>query len=285
MMKRRISLLMVMVLVLLCGCTAKKVENKAPENKVEDNKAIETAKENSNNLYEVNKIYYLGQSSNMDVDGDGKEDNITFESDYNNSLNGEDNFKLTINGNQFVCEGNSIDSELMALSLDGKELFLITYDDGPSSDPLSTFYKFHEGTIKELGYIDDDIRDCKLKDNEIVGRFRCDLFQTQSAYGSWKLNSEGKIERVVADEYNLCKEQNTTTLIKNLSVHKEKKLSSEKSIITPQKIEFTKTDTKNWTYVEGADGAGGWMYTNENREIEELGLYPGDVFENLVIYD
>ena len=70
-----------------------------------------------------------------------------------------------------------------------------------------------------------------------------------------------------------------------MSVHKEKKLSSEKSIITPQKIEFTKTDTKNWTYVEGADGAGGWMYTNENREIEELGLYPGDVFENLVIYD
>ena len=289
-MKRRLSILAVMVLVLLCGCAAKKVESKTPENKdpqkkSEDVKVIETAKENNHVLYEVNKIYNLGQSAKMDVDGDGKKDTITFESADNKPSNGEDNVKLTINGNQFVCEGMNMEKELMALSLDGKELFLITYENGPSSDPLSMFYKYHEGTIKEVGYLVDDIRVCKIKDNEIFGLFRCDLIQTQLGYGSWKINSEGKLEQVIADEYNLYNEQNTTTLIKDLPVHKEKNLASEKSILAPQKIVFTKTDTKNWTYVEGADGTGGWMYTNDNRVIEELGLAPGDVFENLVLYD
>ena len=71
----------------------------------------------------------------------------------------------------------------------------------------------------------------------------------------------------------------------NLPVHKEKNLSAEKSLIIPQKITFTKSDAKNWTYVEGADGTGGWVYTNGNRVIEELGLATGDVFENLVLYD
>ena len=71
----------------------------------------------------------------------------------------------------------------------------------------------------------------------------------------------------------------------NLPVHKEKNLSSEKSMITPQKITFTKSDAKNWTYVEGADGTGGWVYTNSNRVIEELGFAAGEVFENLVLYD
>ena len=300
MMKSRLSILVVMVFVLLSGCTAKEVENKASENKapenmapenkapqkkVEDIKIIETVKDNNNVLYEMNKIYYLGQSAKMDVDGDGKKDTITFESDYYSPLGREENFKLTINENQFACKGMNIQEELMALSLDGKELFLITYEDGPSGDPLSMFYRYHEGTFEKMGYIVDDIRNCKIKDNEIIGLFRCDLIQTQLAYGSWKLNSEGKLEQVVADEYNLYNEQNTTTLIKNLPVHKEKNLSSETSTITPQKIVFTKSDAKNWTYVEGADGTSGWMYSNENREIEELGLAVGDVFENLVLYD
>jgi len=289
-MKSRLSILVVMVFVLLSGCTAKEVENKAPEKKdpqkkVEDIKIIETAKDNNNVLYEMNKIYYLGQSAKMDVDGDGKKDTITFESNYTVPLNGIENFQLTINGNQFVDEGMRIEREVMALSLDGKELFLIIYEDGPSGDPLSRFYQYREGTIEEIGYIFYDIRRCKIKDNEIFGLFRCDLIQTQLAYGSWKLNSDGKIEQVVADEYNLYNEQNTPTLIKDLPVHKEKNLSSETSIITPQKVVFTKTDTKNWTYVEGADGTSGWMYSNENREIEELGLAVGDVFENLVLYD
>ena len=289
-MKRRLGILAVMVFVLLCGCTAKEVEkkepkNKTPEKKVEDVKIIETAKENGNIIYDVNKIYNLGQSAKMDVDGDGKKDTITFESEYNVPQNGEDQFKITINGNQLVCEGMNIEEELMALSLDGKELFLITYEDGPSRDPLSLFYNYHEGTFEKIGDIVDDIRNCKIKDNEIIGLFRCDLIQTQRAYGSWKLNSEGKLEQVIADEYNLYNEQNTTTLIKDLPVHKEKNLSSDKSILTPQKVVFTKTDTKNWTYVKCADGTGGWMYTNENLVIEELKLAPGEVFENLVLYD
>lgn len=290
MMKRRLSILIVMVLVLLCGCTAKKVDNKVPENKVpekkaEDIKIIETTKENGNTIYEVNKIYNLGQSAKMDVDGDGKKDTITFESVENELRNGIENFQIVINGNKFVGEGIHFLKELMALSLDGKELFLITYEDGPSGDPLSIFYRYHKGAIEKIGNIFYDIRQCEIKDNEIFGLFSCDLIQTQLAYGSWKINAGGKLEQVVADEYNLYNEPNTTTLIKNLPVHKEKNLSSEKSMITPQKITFTKSDAKNWTYVEGADGTGGWVYTNGNRVIEELGLAPGDVFENLVLYD
>ena len=51
MMKSRLSILVVMVFVLLSGCTAKEVDNKPPENKVpekkvEDNKIIEPVKEN-----------------------------------------------------------------------------------------------------------------------------------------------------------------------------------------------------------------------------------------------
>lgn len=290
MMKRRLSILIVMVLVLLCGCTAKKVDNKVPENKVpekkaEDIKIIETTKENGNTIYEVNKIYNLGQSAKMDVDGDGKKDTITFESVENELRNGIENFQIVINGNKFVGEGIHFLKELMALSLDGKELFLITYEDGPSGDPLSIFYRYHRGAIEKIGNIFYDIRQCEIKDHEIFGLFSCDLIQTQLAYGSWKINAGGKLEQVVADEYNLYNEPNTTTLIKNLPVHKEKNLSSEKSMITPQKITFTKSDAKNWTYVEGADGTGGWVYTNGNRVIEELGLAPGDVFENLVLYD
>ena len=290
MMKRRLSILIVMVLVLHCGCTAKKVDNKVPENKVpekkaEDIKIIETTKENGNTIYEVNKIYNLGQSAKMDVDGDGKKDTITFESVENELRNGIENFQIVINGNKFVGEGIHFLKELMALSLDGKELFLITYEDGPSGDPLSIFYRYHKGAIEKIGNIFYDIRQCEIKDHEIFGLFSCDLIQTQLAYGSWKINAGGKLEQVVADEYNLYNEPNTTTLIKNLPVHKEKNLSSEKSMITPQKISFTKSDAKNWTYVEGADGTGGWVYTNGNRVIEELGLAPGDVFENLVLYD
>lgn len=40
----------------------------------------------------MNKIYNLGQSAKMDVDGDGKKDTITFESVENELRNGIENF-------------------------------------------------------------------------------------------------------------------------------------------------------------------------------------------------
>lgn len=291
MMKSRISILVVMVLILLSGCTMKEVENKIPDNKepakkVEDNKILEPEEGNKPLLYEVNKIYNLGQSAEMDIDGDGKKDTITYVRGVSESGNSMDHYVLTINENELKGVGNRMEWDLLALSLDGKELFLIIYDDGPSADPLSSFYQYDDGILEHIGDMDDDIRACQIKDNQIFGMFRCDLIQTQVAYGSWKINAEGKLVAEEYEEYRLVDDdQYKSTLLMDLPVHKEKDLSTEITVIAPQKVAFLKTDLNNWTYVEAVDGTGGWMYNNEDRIIEELGLAPMDVFENLTMYD
>ena len=236
--------------------------------------------------FEANILYTFGDSFKMDIDGDGKNESITFAKDAVISEPYMEQYTLSVNGNEIKIIGDQIDQDLLALSLDGKELFLVVLDNGASADYVSTFFRYRNEQLEVVGELYDDISTCEMSNNQIHGFFRCDMIQTQYAYGSWEINTNGKLEFVESDEYQLVDyDQYKINLLMDLPVYQDRDLSSEITIITPQKVAFVSTDTKNWTYIETVDGSGGWMYTNDSHEIEELGLTSYDVFSELTLYD
>jgi len=245
-----------------------------------------------NSPSETDTIYSLNQNCSMDLNSDGIPEDISFKSDKTQEGHYAgfdlDHYIITVDDVEIKGQGDHVEDNLFAVCLDGSNIYLVVYEDGPSGDPTSTFYSYEDyeyNSLKKIGSIPDDIRKCTIRDHKILATFRCDLLQTQFAYANWSVASDGKLTKEEADTYTLTdSDQYTITLLTELPVHKDRNQNSSVVMIQPQNVAFVATDCLNWTYVKAVDGTGGWLYCSDGT-VPELDKNVGDVFENLVLYD
>lgn len=226
----------------------------------------------------------------VDLDGDGRAERVSLSA----SPEGEyvewpyDAYVLragdSVVSNWYECVYNGI----WAVSLDGKEIILALYGDGPSSDPMTFLYRYEQGELQGAGFFCDDIRRCTIENGVINGTDRHDVLQTDWVKAQWRLGTNEKgqraIELVPQDTYDFTA-LNDITLLRQLPVHSAPDMDAESHVMQPQTLRFVKTDASfTWIYAEAADGDSGWFQV-DGLQIRELGLDYYEVFENLSFMD
>lgn len=166
---------------------------------------------------------------------------------------------------------------LWAWSPDGKEIFLILYEDGPSADPCSYFYRYQDGEITRAGSFLQDIRQCTFQpDGTITGGILTEIVQTDWIEVTWQVNEAGMLEEIPQESYDFLA-GNEVELFMELPVY-EKMGGGESFVIQPQAIIFRKVSADfKWILLETKDGKQGWVHV-ENYEIPELNRNVLDVF-------
>ena len=192
-----------------------------------------------------------------------------------------DEYRLQI-GDAFIENwGDNLVHRMWALSLDGKTIMLVMYEDGPSGDPYTTFYIYKDGKVVEAGGFEADIRECEFDNGAIITSIRKDIVQTDWIRVSWRQNEEGMLEWIPQETYDFIS-LNEVDLLETLPVHKE--IGSEEIFeVEPQKIVFLQVSADwEWIFIKTADGQQGWVHIVD-FEVVELQKNVLDVFDGVYL--
>lgn len=226
----------------------------------------------------------------IDLDGDGRAERIALSRNPDEEevrLAPYDNYLFQAGESQAIGSAENLCNGIWAFSLDGQEILLALYEDGPSGDPFTYVFAYREGELVSVGSFGADIRDCTLEKGRISGTRRQDVLQTDCVEVSWQVGLDGMLQEVSQETYDFCY-LNEITLLQELPVHQEPEDTSPvRIVLDPQKVRFLKTDSSfQWIYVEGEDKRGGWFQVDPGGvKIEGIGLDYMEVFEGLNMAD
>lgn len=217
----------------------------------------------------------------LDMDGDGTSERIFLKIYAQGFGYMAREYRLQI-GDAFVENfGEELESRLWALSLDGKQILLAIYQDGPSADPYTTFFCYRNGKVEIAGSFEADVRECVLHDGVITGSLRQEIVQTDWIRVSWKQNAEGMIEMIPQETYDFLS-LNEVDLLETIPLHKE--IGSEEVFeVAPQKVIFSQVSGDwEWLYITTADGQNGWVHVVDFKVVE-LQKNVLDVFDGVYL--
>ena len=227
----------------------------------------------------------MGSSFTADLDGNGSEEQVhlelTQQAGYEGYGTGE--YILHAGKKSLKDVGENIENQLYGVKLDGKHLYLIVYEEGPSDDPACHFYRYHHGKLKKAGVICDSPGRLVIEEGKVTGCERCDILDTSYIYKTWVLNKKGVLEEQPQETYVMesasrlwgsDKPHYYAQLLQPLEVYDERDLSGETRILEPQSVYFPETDAKEWVYVKGEKDEG-WMYMGEWSYAKGQELFSG----------
>lgn len=223
----------------------------------------------------------------LDIDGNGIAEEIILEPSHDpEAMAYQDEydplfyFHLKIGNAGMDSMGENLSNTLWAVTFDGRSILLVLYEDGPSGDPYTHFYRYQNNQIIEAGGIADDIRLCSISPEGIItSAIRQDVVQTDWITVRWQFNDNGILEQIPQEVYDF-RNGNWVTLNDELPLHSAVE-SDETFMVSPQMVRFLQTSADwNWVLVETADGQQGWVQL-ENFEVVELRKNVMDVFDGL----
>lgn len=232
-------------------------------------------------------VEYLGTWFYLDFEGDGVSESVSFLADgyhsYYNDLDHCEKCSLFVENQCIDQQGDTIHCGYYGVSLDGEHIWLIVADDGPSDDPICTFYSYENGVLQQVGVVRDWIDHITVtKDGMIFGRTSCCVWDTGWIEVRWKLYDDGSIQMVPQEYYQMSHYFNDycVTSTVPVSVYSERNLQSSEPILYPRKIDVLYTNAERWVYLEGEDRMAGWFDT-ESMDLEER----MNVFQGLFLAD
>ena len=211
----------------------------------------------------------------LDLDGDGKKEVLYLEGysnfigdGYSDRGNGEvyldHYYRVRVNKTYYQDYCDWADFVLMAYSPDGKTILLAIYDDGPSADPQTYFFRYDGNSVIPAGMIPDDLRTMEIVEQGVLkgdsGQY---MIQTDCIVGYWIWNGTEMVLR--EDEvyeftrYKYLTDEYPTILLQQLTVYEERSEGSKAVVMKPQMVDIVRTDAKEWIYLEADDGTAGWF--------------------------
>lgn len=209
----------------------------------------------------------------LDVDGDGEKEVLYLDA-VGNAFNHDGwrdgiidtSFRLRVDDQYYEAYCDMMDPVLMAYSPDGKQILLAVYDDGPSGDPLTSFFRYDESGVHPAGSITDDLRSVTINEEGIIrGSYRVDMIQTEwvDAYYYWNgseiVMREDEVYYYVDDSAWREQAEWPLVLLAEVTVYEERSESSRSVIMKPQEVKNVATDMKEWIFLEAEDGTKGWL--------------------------
>lgn len=195
-----------------------------------------------------------------------------------------DYYELSLNGKVIAEDyASNLNNNIWAISLDGKEILMVLYEDGPSADPYTRLFRYANGSLVEAGSFAADIRECEItKECIIRGVIRRDVIETSFCYVSWQMNNQHMLEEVPQEIYDFVW-IHEVQLLEELTLHTEPD-GEETFVISPQTVSFLQvTSDEHWILLETLDGVRGWFEV-DNFEIVESGKESREMFEGLSFF-
>lgn len=242
--------------------------------------------------------YSVQASAEVDLDGDGKKDKVVLKA-YKNEFGYEDTseYDLFVNDIKINEEGESINPKFNSVDINEKDEYLeiAVSEEGPSSDYMTTFFRYDGKELKELGKIqgyygafpDEDYTGDMIIDGSgtIITYSRGEILQTWFYEDIYELRDNDELVNIKKDLYPMKTE---VTMLRDLKT--VMKRDSEKEAFTlkaGEKATIMETDNKSWVSIKNAQGDIGWFYTEGFGMIygQDEELYPSDYFDGLDMAD
>lgn len=224
----------------------------------------------------------------LDIDGDGNAEEIILEPSqdpenmaYRNEIDPLSCFRLQVGSAGIERWGENLSNTLWAVSFDGRSILLVLYEDGPSGDPYTHFYRYQNDQIIEAGGFADDIRLCGISPEGIItSAIRQDVVQTDWITVRWQFGENGMLEEIPQDFYEF-QNKNWVNLSEDLPLHTAAESPETFVIPAARSLRFLQTSADwRWVLVETDDGQQGWMHV-ENFEVVDLGKNVMELFDGL----
>jgi len=231
----------------------------------------------------IAKEVNLGETISIDLDGDGKLENIYY------SL---EDFKINDVSYKKEIEDVYLDNPeqhtFIIVDLDKKDnqKEIVLKVEGPSDDPATHFYTYKDGLIK-LGKAETALNYTSFDgEGNFYGDVRLDILQTWFAPETWSLK-DNKIVRNTDHIYYPNQYIGSRVILKEeLPVHENLTDSKQPTIVKPQEVKITRTDNKKFCYLEAEDGTTGWFEVTGFFKIVALdNKIATDVFDGLCMAD
>ena len=179
---------------------------------------------------------------------------------------------------------------MMAFSPDSETILLAIYDDGPSGDPLTAFYRYDGESVIPAGSIPGDLRDVTIDEDRVIHcSFRGDMIQTQWAWGYYYWDGSEIVRREDEVYYYLDesewreREDCPLVLLQEITVYEERSESSTAMIMSPQEVQCVASDMREWVLLEAEDGTKGWIRVVQFKFPSSDSVF--EVFEGLNMAD
>lgn len=249
----------------------------------------------------TNGTYYTtGDEVEFDLNSDGENEKIT----YTISNDGEFDFAdLSVNGmfHQIYFPTESF----LICDIDPTDKYyeIAVSSTGMSADYSTDFLRYDNGELYWIGNVNDTIDGSSESEFNLVDSFgkslkingdgtitaakRLSLFQTWYADADYRLNNDtNTLEETtdmyypygeaLKDDYNAVSSKiyeswSASYTSQAIGLYSQADTSSEIISFEPQKFVATATDDKNWVYLAGETGVGGWLYYENNNTYDEFG--------------
>lgn len=237
----------------------------------------------------------------LDLDGDGEKEVLYLEGFSNHAGDGynttypdhvhlDEHYRVRVNQAYYESYCSIADLELMAFSPDSETILLAIYDDGPSGDPLTAFYRYDGESVIPAGSIPGDLRDVTIDEDRVIHcSFRGDMIQTQWAWGYYYWDGSEIVRREDEVYYYLDesewreREDCPLVLLQEITVYEERSESSTAMIMSPQEVQCVASDMREWVLLEAEDGTKGWIRVVQFKFPSSNSVF--EVFEGLNMAD
>ncbi len=239
-------------------------------------------------LENPNQIYCVGYHSQnatftyLDLDNDGVVEEIAMTKNGEGWYSPMDSFVLSVGEWRQECSGFNQVNEIYAWSPDGEQILILLYEDGPSGDPMTTFYRYEDEKLCKIGTIASDVRDAVIENGIISTVIRQDVIQTDGIKVQYCINENGEVEMIEQETYDFTG-LNDVELKEMLRLYSEPNGSLDITIMMkPQTVHITKTDKNfEWVLIEGSDGTKGWLRVKNLIYVGDDEVASGVIFEGL----
>ena len=205
----------------------------------------------------------------IDLDNDGTLERLLYD---NGTPEGEDMGTAVIMVSE-EASGQTVKAEIESFSLhshcyvlnmeDGSTLLLIA-EDGISDDFYTSFYRYEEGKLVELGGIPGKVREIKAAGKTLTASVETVHIQCEPL----------TLQYTIKNNQIVCQEQeyyeyrgNTATVLKALNLYGEKGASkATKTVGVGEEICILGGDLNEWVQIEiTATGEKGWLKVKDNK--------------------
>ena len=225
----------------------------------------------------------IGETIRIDLDGDGKAEKVFYSLD-DFQIN-DISYKKDIE-DVYLDYPNEQTFIIADIDKNDKQKEIILKVEGPSNDPAAHFYTYKNGLIK-LGMAATSLNYNSFDgEGNVYGNVRLDILQTWFAPETWSLKGNGIVRNTDHIYYPIQFVGSRVILKEELPVYESLTDRKQKTTIKPQEVKITRTDNKDFCYLEAADGTTGWFEVTEFFLMVDLGNKPAtDVFDGLFMAD